>query len=790
VFLSSTILSGEIPLPKKQHNNVLDHIGWTPLVPIRQLNSNRNVQILAKLESFNPGGSVKDRPAFYMIEEAERTGELTKDKIILEATSGNTGIGLSLVAAVKGYRVLLVMSEAVSDERKKILKAMGADLQFTPAHMGTDGSIELVYSFAREEPQKFWLADQFNNDANWLSHYHGTAEEIWEQTGGELDMIVASMGTTGTLMGLSRRFKEVKPAVQIIGVEPYMGHKIQGLKNMKESYPPGIYDRKRADRIVHIDDGEAYETARLLAKKEGLFVGMSAGAAMAVALKLAREMKEGRIVVILPDGGERYLSTPLFVDRKTSGLCMYNTLTRRKDPFVPIQENRVTLYSCGPTLCQDLHIGQARQLVFSDLIRRTLEYKGYEVTHVVNVTDIDDRTIEGAEKEGVGLKEFTGKYYLGFLEDLDSLLVKKATAYPKASEHIEDMIQFSGKLLDKGYAYEKFRSLYFDISRFRDYGKLSRIDLDKIHLGKTVDLERYEKGNPRDFTLLKRSTLSELKKGIFFQTKWGNVRPSWHLECPVMAIKFLGDTHDIHTGGADLVFPHHENAIALGRAITGKPLANYFLHHELVMVDGKKPADGKEREDTTIKNLLKKGYTGREIRYWLISHHYNKPISFSLAKLDHAKKTLSNLDKFIKKVFFCRSSENNPEMDQAVYNLNHEFSEAMDDDLNTSQALAALFEFTREVNRIVEQKGLSQEDKQRVKEALGAVNSVLEIMDLDAPQVDAAVESLIHKREAARKAKDWETSDRIRQELKSMGIEVTDTRDGTIWRRDRDSNPR
>ncbi len=777
-------------MPDKKYNNVLDHIGWTPLVPIRQLNSNRNVQIMAKLESFNPGGSIKDRPAFSMIEEAERTGDLNRDKIILEATSGNTGIGLSLVAAVKGYRLLLVMSEAASEERKKILKAMGADLQFTPAHMGTDGSIEFAYNLAREEPLKFWLADQFNNDANWLSHYHGTAEEIWQQTGGDLDMIVASMGTTGTLMGLSRRFKEIKPSVQIVGVEPYMGHKIQGLKNMKESYPPGIYDRKRADRIVHIDDAEAYDTARLLAKKEGLFVGMSAGAAMAVALRLAREMKEGRIVVILPDGGERYLSTSLFVDRKTSGLCLYNTLTRRKDAFVPLHENRVTLYSCGPTLCQDLHIGQARQLVFSDLVRRTLEYKGYEVTLVVNVTDIDDRTIAGAEKEGVGLKEFTERYYQGFLEDLDSLLVKKATAYPKASEHIEDMIQFSGKLLDKGYAYEKFRSLYFDISRFRDYGKLSKIDLDKMHLGKTVDLERYEKGNPRDFTLLKRTTLSELKKGIFFRTKWGNVRPSWHLECPVMAIKFLGDTHDIHTGGADLVFPHHENAIALGRAITGKPLANYWLHHELVMVDGKKPADGKESEDTTIKNLLKKGYTGREIRYWLISHHYNKPISFSLAKLDNAKKTLSNLDKFIKKVFFCRSAEATPEMDQVIYNLNHNFTEAMEDDLNTSRALAALFEFTREVNRIVDRKGLSQEDKQRVKDSLGAVNSVLEIMDLEAPQADETIEALIQKREAARKERDWETSDRIRQELKGRGIELTDTRDGVMWRRDRDSNPR
>lgn len=766
-------------VPKK-YNNILDHIGSTPLVPIRQLNSNRNVQILGKLESFNPGGSVKDRPAFYMIEEAERKGELTRDKIILEATSGNTGIGLALVAAVKGYRILLVMSEAVSEERKKILRAMGADLQFTAAHLGTDGSIEFAYNLARQEARKFWLADQFNNDANWLAHYHGTSMEIWEQTAGALDMVVASMGTTGTLMGLSRRFKELDPKVQIIGVEPYMGHKIQGLKNMKESYPPGIYDRKRADRIVNVDDAEAFETARLLAKKEGLLVGMSAGAAMAVALRLAREMKEGRIVVILPDGGERYLSTPLFVDRKTSGLCLYNTLTRRKDAFVPLQENRVSLYSCGPTLCQNLHIGQARQIVFSDLVRRTLEAKGYEVTHIVNVTDIDDRTIQGAEREGLSLKEFTEKYYQEFLEDLDSLLVKKATAYPKASDHIEDMIQFSGKLLEKGYAYEKFRSLYFDISRFRDYGKLSRVDLDKMHLGKTVDLERYEKGNPRDFTLLKRSTLSELKKGIFFQTKWGNVRPSWHLECPVMAIKFLGDTHDIQTGGADLIFPHHENAIALSKAVTGKPLANYWLHHELVMVDGKKPADGKENDLTTIRNLLKRGFTGREIRYWLISHHYHKPISFSLAKLEYAKKTLSNLDKFTKKLFFCRSGEDNPEMDQVLYNLNHKFTEAMDDDLNTSRALAALFEFTGEVHRIIDQKGLSREDKKRVVQALEGINAVLEIMDLEAPKVSEAVEALIQEREAARKAGDWERADRIRQELKNLGMDVADTRSGPL----------
>ena len=334
--------------------SILNQIGGTPLVPIVRLNTNKNVQILAKLESFNPGGSVKDRPALYMIEAAERSGELTKEKTILEATSGNTGIGLSLVAAVKGYRVLLVMSEAVSDERKKILRAMGADMEFTPAHLGTDGAIEFVYNLIREEPEKFWLADQFNNEANWRSHYNSTAMEIWTQTGGDLDMIVSAMGTSGTLMGLSRRFKELKADVELVGVEPYLGHKIQGLKNMKESYRPGIFEKSRVDRIINIEDEEAYYFSRLLAKEEGIFVGMSA--AMAIALKLAKEMKRGRMVVVMPDGGERYLSTPLFVVKKKSGMLLYNTLAREKEEFVPIDENRVRLYTCGPTLCHLIHV--------------------------------------------------------------------------------------------------------------------------------------------------------------------------------------------------------------------------------------------------------------------------------------------------------------------------------------------------------------------------------------------------------------------------------------------------
>ncbi len=767
----------------KKYGNILDLIGWTPLVPITRLNANKNVQILIKLECFNPGGSVKDRPALYMIEAAEKKGELTKEKIILEATSGNTGIGISMVAAFKEYRVLLVMSEAVSEERKKILRAMGADLKFTPAHLGTDGAIEFVYNLIREEPEKYWLADQFNNEANWISHYEGTAMELWEQTGGDLDMIVSAVGTTGTLMGLSRRFRDLKPDVKLIGVEPYLGHKIQGLKNMKESYRPGIFEKSRADQIINIDDEEAYYTSRLLAKEEGILVGMSSGAALAVALKLAKEMDEGRIVVIMPDGGERYLSTPLFTDKKKSGMLLYNTLTRKKEEFVPIEENQVAMYSCGPTLSQLVHIGQCRRFVFADLIKRYLEFKGYGVTHILNVTDLDDRTIEGAERAGISLKEFTEKYYQEFLEDLDTLNIKSASQYPRASEHVDEMIQLTQQLLEKGYAYEKLRSIYFDISRFKDYGKLSKIDLEKIRLGKTVDLDQYEKENPRDFTLLKRSTLNELKRGIFYKTKWGNIRPGWHMECSAMAMQCLGETYDIHTSGVDLIFPHHENAIAISHALTGKPPARYWLHNELVMVDGKKPSRFSENDFYTVRHMLERGYTGREIRYWLMSRHYRKPISFSWSKLDVARNTIAKLDKFIKKLRYCQAGPPHPDMDQLVYNLKHKFVEAMDDDFNVAPALAALFEFIRHINRIMDTKGLSATDKQKVEEVMEGMDSVLGVMDLEPTKPDEKVDELVKRREEARRDKDWATADRIRQDLKGMGIEVTDTRDGTIWRR-------
>jgi cysteine synthase len=293
-------------------NNILEAIGNTPLVRINNLCPNPNVTIAVKLEGDNPGGSVKDRPALYMIEMAEKAGLLTKDKIILEPTSGNTGIGLAMVAAVKGYKLVVTMSEWMSMERRKTLSAFGAEIVLTPGPKGTDGAIEKAHEMVKENPDLYYMPNQFANENNFMAHYENTAMEIWNQTEGKITHFVAGMGTTGTLMGISRRLKELNPEIKIIGVEPNMNHKVQGLKNMDEAIVPPIYEIERLDEKVRINDDAAFEMARLLAKHEGVFSGISAGAAMQIAVEKARELDSGLIVVIIPDRGDKYLSTDLF----------------------------------------------------------------------------------------------------------------------------------------------------------------------------------------------------------------------------------------------------------------------------------------------------------------------------------------------------------------------------------------------------------------------------------------------------------------------------------------------
>ncbi|MBU4316829.1 MAG: cysteine--tRNA ligase [Proteobacteria bacterium] len=754
-------------------SSILETIGNTPLVKIHRLFSKPGVEIFAKPEYFNPGGSIKDRAALKMIEEGEKSGKLTKDKTVIEATSGNTGIGLALVCAVKGYKLLCVMSEYASMERQKILKARGADILLTPGHLGTDGAIEEVYRLNRENPEAYFMTDQFNNDANWRAHFEGTSKEIWDQTEGRITCLVATLGTSGTVMGLSRGLKAFNPAIQIVAVEPYLGHKIQGLKNMKEAYVPEIYDKSIIDVKVNVEDEKAYDMARRLAKEEGLLVGMSSGAAMVEALNQAEQMTEGFIVVILPDGGERYLSTPLFDVKETVGLTLFNTMGRTKEMFVPAKPGTVSMYSCGPTAHDRMTLGECRRFVFSDLLVRYLEYRGFSVKHVMNITDLDDKTIEGSEKAGMDLAAFTQKHIDAFMEDAALLGIKKADHYPRAGDHVEDMAALAEKLVQKGFAYEKLRSLYFDISRFSRYGYLSNVDLNKIRLGATVDLDEYEKDNPRDFTLFKRAKLSELRRGIFASTQWGNVRPSWHIQCAAMAMKYLGETYDIHASSRELVFPHHENEIAISQAVTGKTPAKYWVHCDRVLVDGKKMDEEEAR--ITLPDLLALGFTGKEIRFWLVSAHYRKTITFSVERLENARRGLNRIDRLIQSLMRVEGNRpSHPETDQLLYDIRNGFVSAMDDDLNIANALAAIYKSMHRINQLVADNGLNPGDAGKMVDAFRQIDGVLQVMDFNPKPEDPVVQALILQREIAREEKNWALADRIREQLTAQGILLQD----------------
>ncbi len=765
----------------KKYGNILDRIGNTPLVPIRRLRTNPRVKILAKIEAVNPGGSVKDRIALSMIERAEETGELTREKTIIEASSGNTGIGLALVSAVKGYRCLIAMSEGASVERRKIMRAFGAEILLTPAEKGTDGAIEAVYELARQYPDRYYLTDQFNNPANWQAHYHGTAPEIWRDTEGKVTHVVAGMGTTGTLMGLARFFKDQGRDVKVVGVEPYPGHQIQGLKNMKESYPPGIFDKKLLHRIINAPDEEAFALTRRLAREEGIFVGMSSGAALYGALELAKELEEGLIVVIFPDGGERYLSTPLwdFEDVPSKGLRFTNTLTRKTEPFRPLKEGHVGIYTCGPTVHRRPHLGLYRRMITADLLKRYLRFKGYEVKHVVNLTDFDDKTIEAAFAAGKELKELTEEVASAFFADLKALNILPADHFPRASAHVEEMITLARQLLKRGFAYVRHGSVYFDVSKLEDYGLLSKTDLAKLKAGATVDLEDYEKDDPLDFTLFKRATLKELKAGLYVETEWGKVRPGWHIQCAAMALKYLGEEFDIHTSGTDLIFPHHEDEIAILKALTGKIMARFWLHSALVVAQGKKMSFSAGNA-VTLPELLAKGFSGREIRYFLLRTHYRKPLTFSWEALEDAAKALRGLDSFM--IFLARepSGQTAFPVEQTVQRLLAEFETALDDDLNISGALAALFEFTNRLEPVLAREGLSEDQTARVKEALRKVDQVLGLIRFATLAQTEAIQAILAQREEARRKGDFQKADRLREKLQKDGFWVIDTPRGTV----------
>ncbi|MFO7760857.1 MAG: cysteine--tRNA ligase [Thermodesulfobacteriota bacterium] len=766
------------------YNNILDLIGNTPLVRLNRINPSSKVTIYAKLEAMNPGGSVKDRTALSMIEEAEKKGDLTKDKTVLEATSGNTGIGLAMVCAVKGYSCQLVMPESASIERRKIMEAYGAGIILTSAGRSTDGAIEQTYALARQYPGKYYLTDQFNNEANWQAHYRNTGPEILVQTEGRVTDVVVSMGTSGTAMGLSRYFAEKRPEVRVTAVEPFYGHKIQGLKNMKESYRPEIFSKKLPWQIVNVSDEEAFHHSRLLARREGIFVGMSSGAALVAGLRLGGELEEGVIVVILPDGGERYLSTTLFGTGQVQagekeGLRFYNSASQKKEPFKSISSSRVTFYSCGPTVHEPANLSHCRRFVVADLIHRVLLTNGYDVRFLMNFTDLDDNTIAGAEKSGKDLGRFTGEYISRYKQDLDELGVLPASDFPLASEYVDEMIVLARDLVKKGYAYERHGSVYFDVSKFSKYGLLSRVDLNKIKIGKTVDLDDYEKDSPLDFTLLKRSTLSELKKGVFYKSDFGNIRPGWHLECAAIILNLIGETLDIHTSSRDLIFPHHENENAIAEASTSMPLANYWLHSELVLVDGKKMS----RENNnliTLQDVLNRGYSHRELRFLLLRTNYRKPLEFSYSKMAESRESLRRLDEFTNKLLGLPPGVTHPHLDVYLDELKTSFRQAIDDDINISPALGSLFNFLKRVNPLLNEGQLDLEQKGAILEDLRWIDSVLNVMKLESGPPDQEIDEFIREREEARKNKNWQKADEVREKLSSMGIKLIDTPRGPV----------
>jgi len=468
-------------------------------------------------------------------------------------------------------------------------------------------------------------------------------------------------------------------------------------------------------------------------------------------------------------------------------LELYNTLTRGKQSFKPLKKGKVGLYSCGPTVYSFAHIGNFRSYVFVDILRRYLEYSGYKVDHIMNLTDIDDKTIKRSGEEGITLKELTEKYSREFFKDLESLNIKKAGAYPRATDFIEDMIKATEILEKKGFAYEKLGSVYFDISKLKDYGKLSGINLEGMKAGARVDLDEYEKDHPGDFTLLKRSSLQELKRGIFFESKWGKLRPGWHLECSVMSMHYLGKTFDIHTGGIDLVFPHHENEIAQSEALTGKKFVNYWLHNEHLLINGQKMSKSLGNV-YTLRDLLEKGFSAQVIRYFLISVHYRQRADLSFEKLEAAKNSLDRINNFVGKLNLQISGNmagdgvnDAGEIDVLIREYSQEFKEAMDDDLNTPNALAILFSLIKAINKF---ESIDKKTAIQILNLIKKFDSVFGLNLLEPAEkttellIPENVSELVRQREIARKEKDWEKSDELREEIKILGYQVEDTPQG------------
>jgi len=452
----------------------------------------------------------------------------------------------------------------------------------------------------------------------------------------------------------------------------------------------------------------------------------------------------------------------------------YNTLTRRKEEFVPLAPPRVGMYTCGPTVYNFAHIGNLRAFTFEDLLRRYLEYKGYAVNHVMNITDVEDKIIRTVRETGKTLAEFTGFYTGEFFRDLDTLNIKRAHITPRATETIPDIIMLIETLIARKHAYvAEDRSVYYSIQSFPQYGKLSHRKLDEQIAGARVRQDEYAKEQMADFALWK--SWVETDGPVKWPSPWGDGRPGWHIECSVMSMKHLGESFDIHCGGEDLVFPHHEDEIAQSEAATGKPFVKYWLHNAHLLVEGKKMSKSLGNF-FTLRDLLAKGWTGREIRYALVSTHYRDPLNFTMDGLQAARSSLQRMDEFLLKLQEVVGQP--PRLPSPVAGeapaLQNAFDAALDDDLNISGALGVLFEFIREANK----RTLTPAEAASILATWRRFDAVLGFGIPSKSDVPAEVQALVAERQAARKAKNFKRSDEIRDELAKQGWVIEDTPQG------------
>lgn len=460
---------------------------------------------------------------------------------------------------------------------------------------------------------------------------------------------------------------------------------------------------------------------------------------------------------------------------------IYNTMTRQKEEFVPLDKNEVKIYACGPTVYNYIHIGNARPLCVFDVLRRYLEYRGYHVNFVQNFTDIDDKIIKRANEEGTTFDKISEKYIQEFWTDADGLNFKHATVHPKATENIDEIISIIQSLVEKGYAYEAGGDVYFRTLKFKEYGKLSHQPIEDLESGARIAIGEV-KEDPLDFALWKGAKPGE----PYWDSPWGKGRPGWHIECSAMNRKYLGNTIDIHCGGKDLVFPHHENEIAQSECANGCTFARYWMHNGYINVDNVKMSKSLGNFKTVREIADVYGY--EVIRYFLISAHYRSPINYNIDIIEQCKSALERLYTCRDSLDFAlKNAENEPcENDDQLISLfesrKNEFITAMDDDLNTADGIAALFELTKDINTHILSKKVSKNVCEQAARIFDELCDVLGLLyNRKSNDLSDDIEALIEKRETARKNKDWATADQIRDDLKARGIILKDTPQGVTW---------